>query len=136
MLLSWLDTLTTRYIRYGLDAHSCARGWNEFSVQMSFSFCGLCGGSGRLIWVKLVVAFLPWPLQLNLLFGSPLLMGYGIVVSAIGLTIPLMYSCRRGFVKSQWMKYHFYIYYPLRLMVILLTSIAFNLLYHVKISIG
>ena len=55
---------------------------------------------------------------LTLIFGLPLLMEYGILGSAIGLTIPLMYSGRRGFVKGQWMKYLFYIYYPLHLMVI------------------
>ena len=57
---------------------------------------------------------------LTSLFGFPLLMEYGIVGSAIGLAIPLMYSGRRGFVKGQWMKYLFYIYYPLHLMVIYL----------------
>ena len=57
---------------------------------------------------------------LTLLFGFPLLMEYGILGSAIGLVIPLMYSGRRGFVKGQWMKYLFYIYYPLHLMVIYL----------------
>lgn len=55
---------------------------------------------------------------LTLLFGFPLLMEYGIVGSAIGLAVPLMYSGRRGFVKRQWMKYLFYIYYPLHLMII------------------
>ena len=62
---------------------------------------------------------------LTLLFGFPLLMEYGIVGPFIGLIIPLTYSGRRGFVKRQWMKYLFYIYYPLHLMVLLLTSIAF-----------
>ena len=59
---------------------------------------------------------------LTLLFGFPLLMEYGILGSAIGLAIPLMYSGRRGFVKGQWMKYLFYIYYPLHLMVIFLSN--------------
>ena len=59
----------------------------------------------------------------TLIFGFPLLMGYGIVGSAIGLAIPLMYSGRRGFVKGQWMKYLFYIYYPLHLSVIYLCSL-------------
>ena len=35
---------------------------------------------------------------LTLLFGFPLMMEYGIVGSAIGLAIPLMYSGRHGFV--------------------------------------
>lgn len=52
------------------------------------------------------------------IFGFPFLIDYGIVGSAIGMAIPLMYSGRRGFVKGQWMKYLFYIYYPLHLMVI------------------
>jgi hypothetical protein len=60
---------------------------------------------------------------LTLLFGFPLLMEYGILGSAIGLAIPLMYSGRRGFVKGQWMKYLFYIYYPLHLSVIYLCSL-------------
>lgn len=55
---------------------------------------------------------------LAFIFGFPLLIEYGIVGSTIGLAIPLMYSGRRGFVKGQWMKYLFYIYYPLHLMVI------------------
>ncbi len=57
---------------------------------------------------------------MTLLFGFPLLMEYGILGSAIGLAIPLMYSGRRGFVKVQWMKYVFYIYYPLHLAIILI----------------
>ena len=60
---------------------------------------------------------------LTLLFGFPLLVEYGILGSAIGLAIPLMYSGRRGFVKGQWMKYLFYIYYPLHLSVIYLCSL-------------
>ncbi len=60
---------------------------------------------------------------LTLLFGFPLMMEYGIVGSAIGLIIPLMYSGRRGFVKGQWMKYLFYMYYPLHLLVIYLCII-------------
>lgn len=55
---------------------------------------------------------------LTLLFGLPLLMEYGIIGSIIGLTIPLMYSDRRGFVQGQWMKYIFYIYYPLHMIVL------------------
>ena len=55
---------------------------------------------------------------LTLPFGFPLMMEYSIVGSAISLTIPLMYSGRRGFVKGKWMKYLFYIYYPLHLMII------------------
>jgi len=62
---------------------------------------------------------------LAFIFGFPFLIEYGIVGSAIGMAIPLMYSGRRGFVKEQWMKYLFYIYYPLHLMAILLTSINF-----------
>lgn len=59
---------------------------------------------------------------LTLLFGFPLLMEYGILGSAIGLAIPLMYSGRRGFVRGRWMKYLFYIYYPLHLMIIFLSN--------------
>ena len=59
---------------------------------------------------------------LTLLFGFSLLMEYGILGSAIGLAIPLMYSGRRGFVRGQWMKYLFYIYYPLHLMIIFLSN--------------
>ena len=56
--------------------------------------------------------------MLTLPFGFPLMMEYGIIGSAFGLAIPLMYSGRRGFVKEQWMKYLFYIYFPLHLMII------------------
>ena len=63
---------------------------------------------------------------LTLLFSFPLLMEYGIVGSAIGLAIPLMYSGRRGFVKGQWMKYLFYIYYPLHLLVIVFLTKLFK----------
>ena len=59
---------------------------------------------------------------LTLLFGFPLLVEYGILGSVIGLAIPLMYSGRRGFVKGQWMKYLFYIYYPLHLIIIFLSN--------------
>ena len=59
---------------------------------------------------------------LTLLFGFPLLMEYGFLGSAIGLAIPLMYSGRRGFVRGRWMKYLFYIYYPLHLMIIFLSN--------------
>lgn len=55
---------------------------------------------------------------LTLPFGFPLMMEYGIIGSAIGLILPLMYSGRRGFVKGQWIKYLFYIYYPLHLLAI------------------
>ena len=34
----------------------------NFLCRCLFLLCGLCGGYGRLIWVKLVVAFMPWPL--------------------------------------------------------------------------
>ena len=59
---------------------------------------------------------------LAFIFGFPFLIDYGIVGSAIGMAIPLMYSGRRGFIKGQWMKYMFYIYYPLHLMVIWLLK--------------
>ena len=55
---------------------------------------------------------------LTLPFGFPLIMEYGTIGPAMGLLVPQMYSGRRGFIKDQWMKYLFYIYYPLHLMMI------------------
>lgn len=55
---------------------------------------------------------------MTLLLGFPFLMEYGIVGTTIGLILPLMYSGRRGFITGKWMKYLFYIYYPLHLIVI------------------
>ena len=60
--------------------------------------------------------------ELAFIFGFPFLIDYGIFGSAIGMAIPLMYSGRRGFIKGQGMKYLFYIYYPLHLMVIWLLK--------------
>lgn len=84
-------------------------------LNTDYSWHGIC----------LMVVFYLFRKQrgLTLLFGFPLLMEYGILGSAIGLAIPLMYSGRRGFVKGQWMKYLFYIYYPLHLSVIYLCSL-------------
>lgn len=55
---------------------------------------------------------------LTLPFGYPLLLEYGIIGPAMGLAVTLMYSGRRGFVKGCWLKYLFYIYYPLHLIII------------------
>lgn len=55
---------------------------------------------------------------LSFTFGFPFLMEYGVIGSAIGLTFLLMYSNRRGFIQDKWIKYLYYGYYPLHLMII------------------
>ena len=51
-------------------------------------------------------------------FGFPFLMEYGVVGTVIGLMLPLGYNGCRGFIHGRYMKYLFYVYYPLHLMVI------------------
>lgn len=52
------------------------------------------------------------------LFGFPLVMEYDIVGTACGILICLCYNGHRGFIKGEWLKYAFYLYYPLHLMAI------------------
>ena len=52
------------------------------------------------------------------LFGFPLVMEYGIAGTACGILICLSYNGYRGFIKGGWLKYAFYLYYPLHLLVI------------------
>lgn len=52
------------------------------------------------------------------LFGLPFLMEYGVIGTALGIFICLAYNGERGFARGKWLKYAFYIYYPLHLMVI------------------
>ena len=51
-------------------------------------------------------------------FGFPLLMQYGTVGTCLGLLVPLVYSGKRGFIHGGCMKYLFYLYYPLHLIVL------------------
>ena len=60
--------------------------------------------------------------MLTLPFGFPLIMEYGTIGPILGLLVPQMYSGKRGFIKGRWMKYLFYMYYPLHLMVIWLLN--------------
>ena len=52
------------------------------------------------------------------LFGLPFLMEFGLVGTSCGILICLAYNGERGFVQGKWLKYAFYIFYPLHLMVI------------------
>ena len=56
--------------------------------------------------------------QLTVPFGFPFLMEYGVVGTVIGMMLPLGYNGYRGFIHGRYMKYLFYVYYPLHLMVI------------------
>jgi len=55
---------------------------------------------------------------LAFMFGVPFLMVYGVAGSAAGLMMPMLYSGQRGFAKGWLMKYFFYAFYPLHLMLI------------------
>ena len=52
------------------------------------------------------------------LFGLPFLIEFGLVGTSCGILICLAYNGERGFVQGKWLKYIFYIFYPLHLMVI------------------
>lgn len=52
------------------------------------------------------------------LFGLPFIMEFGLVGTSCGILICLAYNGERGFVQGKWLKYAFYIFYPLHLMVI------------------
>lgn len=51
------------------------------------------------------------------LIGFPFLMEYGITGTCMGILACLLYNGNRGFVRGKWLKYCFYIYYPLHLML-------------------
>ncbi len=55
---------------------------------------------------------------LTIAFGLPFLMEYGIIGPLAGLSITIAYSGSRGFIHGRYMKYLFYLYYPLHLMAI------------------
>lgn len=52
------------------------------------------------------------------LFGLPFLLEYGLIGTSCGILICLAYNGERGFVQGKWLKYVFYIFYPLHLMVL------------------
>lgn len=59
------------------------------------------------------------------LFGILFLMEYGILGTSLGILICLCYNGNRGLIKGNWLKYVFYLYYPLHLMAI--WSYCFNI---------
>ena len=52
------------------------------------------------------------------LFGLPFLMEFGLIGTSGGILICLTYNGERGFVQGKWLKYAFYFFYPLHLMMI------------------
>lgn len=52
------------------------------------------------------------------LIGLPFLMEYGIVGSCSGILACLLYNGNRGFIRGKWLKYCFYLFYPLHLIMI------------------
>jgi len=52
------------------------------------------------------------------LIGLPFLIEYGITGPCIGILTCLLYNGNRGFIHRKWLKYCFYLYYPLHLITI------------------
>lgn len=52
------------------------------------------------------------------LIGLPFLMEYGIIGTCMGILVCLLYNGNRGFIRGKWLKYCFYLYYPLHLITI------------------
>ena len=52
------------------------------------------------------------------LFGLPFLLEYGLIGTSFGLFVCIAYNGQRGFIHGKWIKYIFYFYYPIHMMVI------------------
>lgn len=50
--------------------------------------------------------------------GLPFLMEYGITGTCMGILACLLYNGKRGFIRGKWLKYCFYLFYPLHLIMI------------------
>ena len=108
MAIAWADR--SGMSRTGIIASTALFSLAAAYLKTDYSWNGVC--------LMMVFQMFREKPMLAVPFGFPLLMEYGTIGTAGGLLMPLLYSGGRGFIQGRYMKYLFYLYYPLHLMVI------------------